>query len=614
MPMEVPDAALMPPVREIARLVNNLRAEVLHHRVEAVSRVKEISRAFGPERTRREILPFLQETADDEDEYLLAMAQQLGAMTDSVGGPEFLPALLGPLEILACAEERAVRDAAVESLGKVFSGIPDGMFGEAVVPLLRGMAKNQWHTGRMSACVLLPLSFPRLSPSVQAEALAWAAELAADPVPTVRKKLCLHVGALCSDMAQMEVEQKMLPLLEKFAQDEQDSVRSQLLEAIVPVAKATPPLLQGGRLLQLTLGVAADESWRVRWSFGKKVVALCDVFSPELSASAFCASYAALLNDGEPEVRVAACDGLTKKCAAWSKDQLMEYIVPACRKLVSDEIDYVRRCAALHVTGLAPALGHSASLGHILPLTLALLRDTDPEVRLHVVSNLRPLYDTLGLESIKQTLLPAIKNLAEAPQWRTRIEIVKLGPTLAEQIGEQFFNENLASIVLNWLCDDVYAVREAAARNLQTFLAMFGPAWGTEHIAPKLRQMCAQQSYIPRYTACLAVKLCAQAESGVDLAVGMLSHILELVEDPVANIRINAAETMAILGQAKDQLSSEHMQRITQSLDILTRDPDTDVKHAALQSKRYIREGIPPGKGDKGSSKELRLFEPSHGR
>ena len=47
---------------EIARLVNNLRAEGAQFRVEAVGHLAEIAGAFGPERTRREILPFLRET------------------------------------------------------------------------------------------------------------------------------------------------------------------------------------------------------------------------------------------------------------------------------------------------------------------------------------------------------------------------------------------------------------------------------------------------------------------------------------------------------------------------------------------------------------------------
>jgi serine/threonine-protein phosphatase 2A regulatory subunit A len=47
---------------------------------------------------------------DDEDEVLLAIAEELGNFVEYVGGPEHAITLLGPLEILATVEETQVRD------------------------------------------------------------------------------------------------------------------------------------------------------------------------------------------------------------------------------------------------------------------------------------------------------------------------------------------------------------------------------------------------------------------------------------------------------------------------------------------------------------------------
>jgi hypothetical protein len=49
---------------------------------------------LGIERTRSELIPFLTDTIYDEDEVLLALAEQLGALTPLVGGPEFVHCLL----------------------------------------------------------------------------------------------------------------------------------------------------------------------------------------------------------------------------------------------------------------------------------------------------------------------------------------------------------------------------------------------------------------------------------------------------------------------------------------------------------------------------------------
>jgi serine/threonine-protein phosphatase 2A regulatory subunit A len=60
--------------------------------------------ALGVERTRTELIPFLTDTIYDEDEVLLALAEQLGQFTQLVGGQEFTYVLLPPLESLATVE------------------------------------------------------------------------------------------------------------------------------------------------------------------------------------------------------------------------------------------------------------------------------------------------------------------------------------------------------------------------------------------------------------------------------------------------------------------------------------------------------------------------------
>ena len=50
------------------------------------------------------------ESIDDEDEVLLALAEELGNFVEYVGGPAHANVLLMPLETLATVEETGVRD------------------------------------------------------------------------------------------------------------------------------------------------------------------------------------------------------------------------------------------------------------------------------------------------------------------------------------------------------------------------------------------------------------------------------------------------------------------------------------------------------------------------
>ncbi|CAK8537466.1 unnamed protein product [Lathyrus sativus] len=104
------------PLYPIAVLIDELKNDDIQLLLNSIRRLSMIARALGEERTRRELIPFLTKNNDDEDEVLLAMAEELGVFIPYVGGVEHSSALLPPLEALCSAEETCVRDKAIESL------------------------------------------------------------------------------------------------------------------------------------------------------------------------------------------------------------------------------------------------------------------------------------------------------------------------------------------------------------------------------------------------------------------------------------------------------------------------------------------------------------------
>ena len=87
-------------------------------RLNSIKKLSTIALSLGVERTRSELIPFLTDTIYDEDEVLLALAEQLGSFTPLVGGSQFVHCLLPPLESLATVEETIVRDKVRKLLPK----------------------------------------------------------------------------------------------------------------------------------------------------------------------------------------------------------------------------------------------------------------------------------------------------------------------------------------------------------------------------------------------------------------------------------------------------------------------------------------------------------------
>ena len=95
----------------IAVLIDELKSDDVNLRLNAIHRLSTIALALGPERARDELIPFLQDSLDDEDKVLMALAEELSSpFVDYLGGPAYAHLLLGPLENLAAVEETVVRE------------------------------------------------------------------------------------------------------------------------------------------------------------------------------------------------------------------------------------------------------------------------------------------------------------------------------------------------------------------------------------------------------------------------------------------------------------------------------------------------------------------------
>lgn len=58
-----------------------------------------------------------------------------------------------------------------------------------------------------------------------------------------------------------------------------------------------------------------------------------------------------------------------------------------------------------------------------------------PEVRLSLVEQLPIIHKTLGPETLSQSILPVLLELAEDSKWRVRNEVIKFLPKLILQLG-----------------------------------------------------------------------------------------------------------------------------------------------------------------------------------
>ncbi|EHK96271.1 putative protein phosphatase PP2A regulatory subunit A [Glarea lozoyensis 74030] len=550
----------------IAVLIDELKHDDVLLRLNAIHRLSTIALALGAERTRDELIPFLDESVEDEDEVLTALSDELGGFVEYVGGPEWGHVLLSPLENLAAIEEPLVREKAVESLNKICEELSSQQVEEYFIPLTIRLSKADWFTSKISATGLYNVPYKKASPPMQEQLRHQFGLLVHDETPMVRRQAANNLAKFVKEMPATIVVEEMIPLFQHLASDDQDSSwgSTYIFEEF-------------------------DRGQKLEDRFEK----IAKAVDGEVVTRDLVPAFVKLLKDTEAEVRTAIAGQIPGFCRLVDREMLLNEIMTTVEDLVSDTSQHVRAALGTQISGLAPILGKQETIDHLLPMFLQMLKDEFPDVRLHIISKLELVNQVIGIELLSQSLLPAIVQLAEDKQWRVRLAIIEYIPLLASQLGVKFFDEKLAALCMGWLGDTVFSIREAATHNLKKLTEVFGVEWANEAIIPKNDNM-----------------FCDHFVSLDVVAKSILPMMDKLVVDDIPNIRFNVAksysEIISVLKRLPDEGTVYSLEksgdstppsargqqliqeRIVPNLEKLAKDEDVDVRFFATTAAGSI--------------------------
>lgn len=287
---------------QIAILIDQLKHDDLQFRVTASRNMCKIAKCLGPERTREELIPFLGESNDDDDdEVLQIIAEKLGELVDYVGGKEFAFLLLEPLESLVSVEEPKVRDSAVAAIKNVAGSMSNDHLKNYYVPLVARLAKRDSFTSRTSAISLFHACYERLTEDDKALMKQLFLKLCVDETPTVRRTAA-HQFVMVLSKLNNEDKKDFLSKLSLLVSDDQDSVRIQSVSSYILLSNILEPDSYCTDVLPIVIKAANDVSWRVRRSVASQLHIFLAFVNDEKSKISLSDVYTSLLNDAESEV------------------------------------------------------------------------------------------------------------------------------------------------------------------------------------------------------------------------------------------------------------------------------------------------------------------------
>lgn len=608
--------------------MDELKHDDVSNRIEAMQKLDAIAIALGPERTLHELLPFLNDVAqDDEEEVFAVMAEKLGSFVPLVGGHQNSEPLIQVLAVLAAMEEPIVRDNAVESLNKVSEELSDEELGLIFLELIRLLSQGDWFSKKVALCGLYKCVIVRVSAAVRRDLLMLYYNLVSDESPMVRRSAARHLPTLIDKLTTFQSENPpppqqvddndleiILKMFHHLINDAQDSVKLLSIDVLVLILRYFRSVNDSSHNLDClvsALKLIKDESWRVRYAAADK---FSDIAVNFLDADAdlyrLIDPFINLMKDNEGEVRKAIAKQLPGFCKLITDLNIVETrIIPVVNELSQDAHENVRAALASSVTGLSPILPKQSTIDKLLPIFLNMLKDEYPDVRLNIISNLSVVNETIGISLLSTSLLPAITELAQDNKWRVRLAIIEYIPKLANHLGEPFFNNDLLTLCMSWLWDAVYAVRDAAVNNLKLLTEIFGSAWAEQQIVSRLLNIKDEKiseeddnvdlvdftNFIIRITCLFAVaKLIPVVDTSV-IVNKILPFIDHLIADPVPNIRFNVAKAYliaveALLKQPSPEVVKLIDEDILSNLNVLLNDSDVDVRYYANKSIEGIDE------------------------
>jgi serine/threonine-protein phosphatase 2A regulatory subunit A len=183
--------------------------------------------------------------------------------------------------------------------------------------------------------------------------------------------------------------------------------------------------------------------------------------------------------DKEAEVRSEAIGKLPILCKYSSASSITEKIIPIIiSNSVTDTSQHVRGSLAHAICDLAKFIGKENAIKHITPPVSQLLKDQSTEVRVTLMQNMKNLAAVIGSEDIDKHIIPAIIEMSNDKNWRVKLAIIEFIPLLCELIDKDIFKNRLESVVLGWLQDNVFQIREEAINTLITLKdTLFNLAW-----------------------------------------------------------------------------------------------------------------------------------------
>jgi len=336
-----------------------------------------------------------------------------------------------------------------------------------------------------------------------------------------------------------------------------------------------------------------DMSWRVRVACADVIgeVAVACKSDPD-ALELVKEHYKTLQEDNEAEVQVATALKSARATAVLGPDFGKSTIFPMLKSLVLDANTAKRLEMSGVVMDMAAPLGKALALELVMPCMRELISEKDDQpdltnIRLAVINKIAAFVDVVGTTSDdpKQPndTVKMVKELAATKNWRVRHAVLRQMPKFAKIMGEASFTSEFAQSI--WgaeygAMDDYALIRTDWVFTMGEIAQLgFGAGWLSKQIVPVLEACKKEKKYQKKAVLLDGAAMLGPLLAPDDLMIKLMPLVLELCDDKVANLRVDA---MKCLKEVCAVVPADYKKsQIVPKLNDKLTDEDPDVAHFA---------------------------------
>lgn len=551
-------------------------------RINAIHNLRSISLALGSETTRKELLPYLKNCInnEEEDEILIELTKILSNFLDCMGGDT--SELLNLFGALLSIDEPTIRKEAINSLKEVLNQI--GGINNIEKDLMEIINKFYWSDDvnqKLSAMNLIILLYNDLNDNNKKIVMNYLENFLNSDNLLIKKELMNEIVKITCHL-NIDYIKKLINIIIK-EDNNNDNIRENLINVLISLKSHKDLNLIINFIYDLIIKLSEDNNWKIRLSLINNFSEILKFPKINYNFKQMIINiYIKFIEDSEEMIRNACCINLEDITKLLKNEINFNKILQNLEKLSKDEKISVKKNLSENIFKIFPLLNAKQINEIIFKVFNILLNDDNLDIKINIIQNIAELSQTMDLNNFIEKIIPSIISIAQNKSWRLRNKIINIIPSL---VNQNFFMNDIFPICLNYLTDHVYAIRESGSKLLcNIYIDIYKKKENLMYekkLNEKLDNMINLSNYLMRNTCLIFIKFfCEKIEDKIYFNFfekNLINYVYKLSNDKISNVRLNCG---FIFNKIKNYEFNDkmHKDKIKKWIGILKNDEDKDVR------------------------------------